>query len=145
MRRIINNKVYDTETAKRVGFWSNDYLYSDLQYESESLYQKKTGEFFIYGEGGPMSSYAVRRGVSEYAGSEKIFPATFEQAREWAEKNLTGEEYEALFGEVEESDEKHKLQLYVYSELVENTKRMAAKEGISISKFFENLIIEKME
>ncbi len=48
MKKIINGKRYDTETAKLIGSdgYSNP---SDFNYWSEDLYQKKTGEFFLYG------------------------------------------------------------------------------------------------
>lgn len=32
----------------------------------------------------------------------KIIPLSIEEAKEWAEENLSGDEYEYIFGEVEE-------------------------------------------
>ena len=101
MKKIINGKKYNTETAEFIG----DYSYSnpsDFHYFSEELYRKKTGEFFLYGEGGPASKYAEAVGVRACAGGEKIIPLTIDEAKEWAEKNLDADKYEELFGEVEE-------------------------------------------
>ncbi len=100
MKKIINGKRYDTGTAKLIGeaSYSNR---TDFNYWSEELYQKRTGEFFIYGEGGPASKYSRSTGQNQWSGGEKIIPLTIKEAKEWAEKYLDADEYEILF-EVEE-------------------------------------------
>ena len=101
MKKIINGRKYDTGTAELVG----DYSYSnpsDFHYVLELLYRKKTGEFFLYGEGGAASVYAEAAGPNERCGGEKIIPFTIEEAKEWAEHHLDADKYEELFGEVEE-------------------------------------------
>lgn len=63
MKKIINGKKYDTETAREVACKAWGY-YGDLNFVFETLYKKKTGEFFLYGEGGANTSYvAPPRGV----------------------------------------------------------------------------------
>ena len=99
MKKIINNKRYDTETAKLVGYTSYSYP-GDFTWWTEHLYHKRTGEFFLYGVGGPMSKYARRIGPDEWTGGEEIRPLSLKEAREWAEKNIEAEEYEQIFGEV---------------------------------------------
>lgn len=101
MKKIINGKRYDTETAEFIGRWENMYNSAELQYECEKLYRKKTGEFFIYGAGGPASSYAVQTGSSSWSGSEKITPIIISEAKKWAEENLDADDYEKYF-EIEE-------------------------------------------
>lgn len=101
MKQIINGKKYDTETAKKVGSWSNGYSYSDFSSCTEELYRKRTGEYFLYGIGGPMSKYSQSYGNTT-SGGEKIIPMTDAEARKWAEKHLDGDEYEEIFEEVEE-------------------------------------------
>lgn len=101
MKKIINGKKYDTDTAECVSCWSNGYGCGDFQYAEERLFRKKTGEFFLHGEGGAMSNYAESYGNERYGG-EKIIPLSENEAKEWAERNLDVEEYEAIFGEVEE-------------------------------------------
>lgn len=95
-------KKYDTETAKRVGSWSNNYNYGDFNYCSEELYCKKTGEFFLYGFGGAMSKYSQSCGNNCTSGGESIIPLSENGAKKWAEKYLDADEYETIFGEVEE-------------------------------------------
>ena len=101
MKKIINGRMYNTETAKACGEWSNGYYTNDFSYCAETLYRKKTGEFFLFGEGGAMSKYSERCGDMRGYG-EQIIPLTEEAARAWAEKRLTAEEYIGVFGEPEE-------------------------------------------
>ena len=82
MKKVINGKMYNTETAEKVGEWDNE-KYGSYDYYGEELYRKKTGEFFI-------KAWGVG-----------IEPITEEEAKKWAER-LTGEEYEKIFGPVEE-------------------------------------------
>lgn len=136
MKKIINGKVYDTEKAECVGDWCNGYSTSDFNYCSETLYRKKTGEFFLYGEGGARTVYAQSRG-NMVCGGMKIIPLTYEKAQKWAEEKLDGEEYEKIFGEIEEDESKTIINLYLSTTAVEKAKREAAKAGISLSAFIE--------
>lgn len=101
MKKIINGKKYDTDTAKNLGSAGYNHL-GDFSFWREELYQKKTGEFFLYGKGGAMSKYARRTGLNEWSGGEEIIPLSPEEARKWAEKNIEAEEYERIFGTCEE-------------------------------------------
>lgn len=101
MKKIIDGKKYDTDTAEALGVLSSGGRPGEFTYQCETLYRKKNGEFFLHGVGGPYSSYAIIDG-DDNAGSEQIRPLTEEEARAWAEEPLTGDEYEAIFGEVEE-------------------------------------------
>ena len=95
MKKIKNGKLYDTDTAKSIG--SYQYLgESDFHYVYEELYRKKTGEYFLYGEGGPASRWASYNGDGYWAG-EDIRPLTDEQAREWAEEHMDADEYLKYF------------------------------------------------
>ena len=101
MKKIINGKKYDTDTAKILG--SAGYSHpGDFNYWYEALYRKKTGEFFLHGVGGAMSKYVRSTGLNEWTGGEEIHLLSPEEARKWIEKNLDAEEYERILGEVEE-------------------------------------------
>lgn len=102
MKKIINGKKYDTDTATKLGSFDNGYFGSDLDYLEETLYRKKTGEFFLYGEGGARTKYSVRCSSNSYCGGCDITPLSNSKAKAWAEENLTSDEYEAIFGLVEE-------------------------------------------
>lgn len=101
MRKVINGKMYDTETAKKRSVVCSNCGVNDFGYWEETLYQKKTGEYFLYGEGGPASKYARACGQNEWSGGSEIVPLTIEAAKKWAEA-LDGDSYEAIFGNVEE-------------------------------------------
>ena len=101
MKKIINGKKYDTETAKAVAFHSNNLSYRDFKWYDETLYQKRTGEFFLLGEGGAMSKYAQPVGNCMSNGMT-IIPMSYDEAKQWAETNIDVDRYEQIFGEVEE-------------------------------------------
>lgn len=102
MKKIINGKKYNTETAKRLGYWENEYSTSDFGHVEETLYRKRTGEFFLYGEGGAATSYARQDENGDWVYGEAITPMTEKEAKKWAERHLTPDEYIEIFGEVEE-------------------------------------------
>ena len=102
MKKIINGKKYDTETAKQLGTYANYGSWRDFSHYEETLYRKKTGEYFLHGKGGAMTHYAVSESQNSWTGGEKIIPLTEAEARAWSENNLTCEAYESIFGEVEE-------------------------------------------
>lgn len=101
MKKIIDGKKYDTQTAAKVGGWSNRYGYSDSNWCEEALYLKKTGEYFLEGEGGPMSSYAEHCGNSSSSGS-RIIPLSHAEAKSWSQAKMDVEDHEKLFGPCEE-------------------------------------------
>jgi predicted XRE-type DNA-binding protein len=99
MKKIIHGKMYDTETAKLIGIYSHSKP-GDFNYYCEELYRKRSGEYFLAGEGSCLSKYAVSTGQNEVSGSEKIIPLTEDEAKEWAEERLPADEYEQEFGEI---------------------------------------------
>lgn len=101
MKKIINGKKYDTETARVIGFYDNNMNYSDFRWYEETLYRKKNGEFFMYGEGGGLSPYRKRYADGWGEGSQLIL-VTEDDAKAWVEKHLSYEDYVDLFGEPEE-------------------------------------------
>ena len=140
MKKIISNKAYDTETAKELGSWSNMADYGNFSQFSETLYRKKTGEFFLFGEGGPMTKYAVAEGSNSWRGGSRIMPLSFQEAREWAEEHLSGDEYETIFGEVAEDESRVQVCYSLSAAAAETVKRRAAELGISASAYIESLI-----
>ena len=101
MKRIINGKKYDTNTATKVADYWNGYGASDFNYVSEELYLKNTGEYFLACKGGPLTQYVQYSGGNRTNG-EEIVPMTPEEAKKWAAEKLDVDLYETIFGEVEE-------------------------------------------
>lgn len=96
MKKIINGKKYDTDTAKCIGCENNigcgnDKVLSctDYSFWETCLYRKKTGEYFTY--------YHEVKGDKEV-----ITPISEEEAMKWCEIHMSVEEYEEIWGEVEE-------------------------------------------
>lgn len=86
MKKIINGKKYDTDTAQQVccGFFGN------FNCKSVTLYRKDNGEYFEHHE------------LDEFGHREWIEPVTETEAKRFAEEQMDAEEYEEFFGEVEE-------------------------------------------
>jgi len=102
MRKILNGRRYDTDTAREMASWSNRLGYSDFGNCAETLYLKITGEYFLYGEGGPLTRYSESVPSGGWTGGYDIVPLAIEEAREWAESHCDSFEYEEIFGEVAE-------------------------------------------
>lgn len=103
MKKIIGGKKYDTDTAQLVADDDNRFDCNALGYVHEWLYRKRTGEYFICGEGGPQSKYAEPCKQAGWArNGSAIVPLTDDEAREWGEEHMDVDAYEAEFGEVEE-------------------------------------------
>lgn len=139
MKKIINGKLYNTDTAERVGAWDNGHYTNDFSYCSENLFKKRTGEFFLHGEGGPMSRYAQSSGNSTGWG-QTIKPLTYQEAMEWAEKKLSGDDYIAIFGEPVEDDSLTALNLTLSAASVNKFRLTAQQEQISQRALMERLI-----
>lgn len=131
MKKVINGKVYDTDTAKELGF---DCKGDGLTRWAETLYQKRTGEYFLHGEGGAMTNYGVSLGDNEWGPSEKIIPMSPTKAREWGEKHLSGEAYEAAFGLPDEDAEDVILYAKIPAQIMAKLKARAAENGTSITE-----------
>ncbi len=84
MKKVINRKMYNTDTAERICFRRDSY-----EDNYTTLYRKKNGEFFFLRE--------------ELNGRSRIrLPYWETEAMDFAEENLDGDTYEKFFGPVEE-------------------------------------------
>lgn len=72
MKKIIDGKIYNTETANEIEEWNNGFGGGDFRYCYETLYQSKKGVFFLYGRGGALSKYAETYGNMKTENSEII-------------------------------------------------------------------------
>jgi len=62
MKKVINGKLYNTETALKIEEYWNGYGYSDFNFCIEALYKTPKGKYFLYGKGGAASKYAEQSG-----------------------------------------------------------------------------------
>ena len=94
MKKVINGKMYNTDTAELLGEYSNsEYGFNHVY---EGLYVTKNGTYFLHGEGGPNTYYG------RYATCRNIELLSVEEAKKWAETHLDADEYIEAFGEIEE-------------------------------------------
>ena len=140
MKKIINGRKYDTETAQMVGEWSEGYR-NDFSYIEEELYRKRTGEYFLYGYGGPMSRYARQVAGGNYSGGESIVPLSYESARQWAEQHMDPDEYEAEFGEVEEGGDVVAVTVRISAAARAKLQRESSRTGESQADIVDRLIM----
>ena len=133
MKKIINGKLYDTTTAREVASCYHGEGPRDFRYYSEALYRKRTGEYFLAGEGGPMSKYAKSAGQNSWTGGEGITPLSYSEATEWAEHEMDADDYEAEFGPVSEDETVH-LHISLPADVADRIRKAAQAEGISVSE-----------
>lgn len=145
MRKIINGRVYNTETSKKIGMWHNNRYTNDFSYCAETLYKNTRGAYFLYGEGGPLSKYATISGDNRGWG-ETIIPMTADEAQKWAEEHLNAEEYEAEFGVQEEAEPsdlatRERVNLSLDKELLSKMRALSKETGVPMSTMVDKAII----
>ena len=140
MKKIIKNKVYDTETAKKIGEYEPNPYRSDFYWYCEELYQKKTGEFFLYGEGNAASPYCRYVTHSERCGGEAIKPLSYKEAQEWAEQHLDTDEYISIFGNPEEDSSKVVVHISIRKDTHDKVRQAAAMTGKTVSEYIEDAL-----
>lgn len=145
MKKVIKGKLYDTEKAKEVGVWGNGLGWSDFKRCSETLYIKKTGEYFLYGEGGPMSRWSVSNGDNTWSGGNGIIPMTYEEAAEWAEEHLTADEYASQFEIVPEDGDKVQMKFYLSASTATAIRQAARVAGKQPSEFVDEILSDALQ
>lgn len=100
MKKVINGKLYNTETAKCIDWVNVGNGKNDLNGYEETLYVTKKGNFFLHGEG--WGKYMKPSPMGGYGYGESIIPITKKEAENWVEENCSAETFEELF-QVEEA------------------------------------------
>lgn len=139
MKKYIDNKLYNTETAQEIGEWDNG-GFGTFNYVSETLYLKRSGEYFLYGEGGANSRYSRLCGANSWCGDEQIIPMTLEEADYWAREHLSGDEYEAAFGAIPEDDSVVLVGYKLKRHTAERIKQLSREQGKAISEVAQELL-----
>ena len=84
MKRVINGKIYNTETATRIGFTEFG-TSGDHRYCYEALFKTPRGRFFLEYHGGALSRYAVSESPNTTGGSSGIQVLEEADALAWCE------------------------------------------------------------
>ena len=143
MKKVINGRLYDTTTAKEIGYRCSN-VADQLEGIQETLYRKRTGEFFLHGDGGARTQYAHQTEVGGWCGGEGIVPLSYDRAREWAEEYLDADEYLKYFSLEEDGNDAKKINasFYLSKSVVNMARRKSSEAGMSISGWIEKLIRE---
>lgn len=139
MEKIIKGKRYNTATAEAVAV--HEYLYpSQFEWVHEILYRKRTGEFFLWGEGGANTRYRKRVERNVFGAGEKIKPLTLDEAKKFVEEYGTAENYKKLFEIDEWDDENAVLNIQLPNPTFQRLKRVSVGQGKSMTQVVVELI-----
>ena len=143
MKQVINKKAYDTERTAKVAEWVTTENLKDPTYIREELYHKRTGEYFLYGEGGVDTKYATPITPNHWTMGRKIIPLKFDEAKEWGRQHMTSDLYEQLFGDLcdsEDEDEKVICCFRLEKSSHRKLRRLSEITGASASGILDYLI-----
>ena len=84
MRKIIDKKTYNTDTATKIAEIWHGNSYDDFNFIEEVLYMTPNGRYFLYQSGGPYSKMGAPVGNNGMSGSSDIIDLTRADAIEWA-------------------------------------------------------------
>lgn len=131
MIKIIHNKRYNTDKAQIIETAvGGDPGRKRIRWK-EALYQKRSGEFFLY-----------RHNLSD-AKEENILPLSLEEAKEWANKHMDKNKYDELFSI---DTQKDSAPVAICTQLKASTAKklslIAIAQGTSQTAVLERLISE---
>lgn len=87
MKKIINWKLYDTETADFIGgYTKNGTSIQDFNYVEKGIYRTKNGQLFEYVIGGASTEYACRESRNWYPWTHITLMESADVIR-WMEEN----------------------------------------------------------
>lgn len=101
MRRVIDGKAFDTKTAENLAEATSPHNPGDFHKWTETLYRTPKGAYFLEGEGGALSSWAVPVPGGSGGGAD-LRLLGLDEAQAWVER-YANEEYEGIFGAAEEA------------------------------------------
>lgn len=104
--KYIDHKKYDTDAAEELAEWDNGYRRGDSRWVDEKLKRMPDGRLFLECEGGFRTQYAKRAGLNGwYQIGEAIVALTDDEARDWAEEHLDGDEVDRILPLLDVTDE----------------------------------------
>jgi len=99
MKKVIDGKTYNTDTAMFICETGNALPNSDFKWEISSLYKTKKGAFFIAGAGGALSRFPTITGNRKTEGRGLIL-LTNEEALELFEKHGKAKNTKEFFDDI---------------------------------------------
>lgn len=140
MKKVIRNKVYDTDTAQLIKQADHPNITNGEGSCKQSLYRKKTGDYFLFVSGARTDVFHnLGIGNNVHDRERHIYPLTYEQARAWAEDEMTADEWLAIF-EPADDDNLCPLNLTLSASAVSKFRLSAQQQQISQRELMERLI-----
>jgi hypothetical protein len=96
MQKVINGLLYDTESSACLATWSNMAEPTDPKRQSVWLWRSPNGHYFLEGEGGALTEWAVAEGSVSRAGAG-LRALTDDEAFVWASTHLDGLSTQEVF------------------------------------------------
>lgn len=125
MKKYVNRKCYDTDTAHKVGTYKGCWGLHE-----ETLYRKRTGEYFLY----------VWDRLLDEADTGTIAPVSCEKARAWAGERLDADAIGAEWGEPAE-DDRESVNVWVCPEAKAALTAECRRTGDTQAKVVERLLL----
>lgn len=140
MKKIIKNKVYDTDTAQLIKQADHPNITNGEGSCKQSLYRKKTGDYFLFVDGARTDVFHnLALDNNAHDRESHIYPLTYEQARAWAESEMTADEWLENFEPVED-DSLTAFNLTLSASAVSKFRLAAQRQQISQRELMERLI-----
>lgn len=96
MKKVIDGKLYNTETARLIKTIGADTI-TDINQWGAKLYQTKKGEYFLHRYSGANSCEAIKTTSGSYIDGENIYPANLENIAQWVDSHYDEWVFERLF------------------------------------------------
>lgn len=127
MRRVINGKTYNTDTAEKLAVKEYGDPTDGLYYSERTLYQTKKGDYFIHSWGKAGTIYATDLGNGRTGGGEIIEPISAEKAEEFVSSYIImdyndGELFTSEFEELDDAISEAEYQWDCLTEKEKNTR-----------------------
>ena len=103
MKKVIEGKVYNTETATRIASYDNGLSHRDFGFCEEDLYKTAKNAFFVHGEGGAMSRWSKLVGSNGRAAGSGIEVMSKVDALAWCESHDVDADTIAKHFEIDEA------------------------------------------
>lgn len=100
-KKIINGRMYNTDTTEVLGSWDNGYPVGILVLKNKHFIKRKQVNILFMLMVAAQSNFGDCYGGHDCSG-EKFIPMSVEQAQQWSEEYLTVEKYVEIWGEPEE-------------------------------------------
>lgn len=125
MRKYINNKMYDTQSAVCIFKRNSEGLNKNhIAYEEVAIYRKKQGEYFLYNYRGLKAD---------------IVPMSYEQAVQYVQIYGTVEEFNKAF-DVNYEQGSTSLRVIISKSAKKKLDIICSQRGITQTEFVENCI-----